>query len=311
MSEPGIGIVPELYRRRPNNPRSNGSRTLPEAQANRTPWSPPVGPLGELTARAYAAVAPLRASLAALEAAAAAAPAAPSFEAALRRSDVAVIAELKKKSPSKGDINASMDVTARAVEYARAGASALSVLTEPTRFGGALEDLHAVRQAIVHAAAAGTLTPLLRKDFIVDRIQLLQARAAGASAALLIARALSPGQMESLAAEARAIGLEVLLEVRDEHELERALAVGRAVIGVNNRNLETLVIDDAVSARLLPMIPKERVAVFESGVADRVGVERAAACGADAVLVGSALSVSADGAAAVRSLIGVPRQPRG
>jgi indole-3-glycerol phosphate synthase len=117
--------------------------------------------------------------------------------------------------------------------------------------------------------------------------------------------------MESLAAEARAMGLEVLLEVRDEQELARALTVDFAVIGVNNRNLETLVIDDAVSAHLLPMIPKERVAVFESGVADRAGVERAAACGADAVLVGSMLSASADGAAAVRALIGVSRRARG
>lgn len=280
---------------------------MPEAQAKLAPWSPPVGPLGELTARAYAAVASVRGELAELEAAAAGAPVVPGFEAALRRSDVAVIAELKKKSPSKGEINASLDVGARAVEYVGAGAAALSVLTEPTRFGGSLDDLRAVRQAVESAAVA----PLLRKDFIVDRIQLLQARAAGASAALLIVRALGPGHMESLAAEARAIGLEVLLEVRDEQELARALTVDYAVIGVNNRNLETLVIDDAVSARLLPMIPKERVAVFESGVADRAGVERAAACGADAVLVGSMLSASADGAAAVRALIGVPRQPRG
>lgn len=280
---------------------------MPEAQAEFAPWSFPVGPLGELTARSLAAVEAVRGDLAALEAAAQAAPAVPGFESALRRADVAVIAELKKKSPSKGDINAGLDVTARAVEYVRAGASALSVLTEPTRFGGALDDLRAVRAAL----GGGVDAPLLRKDFIVDRIQLLQARVAGASAALLIARALAPGRMEALALEARAIGLEVLLEVRDESELARALTVERAVIGVNNRNLETLVIDDAVSAQLLPMIPKERVAVFESGVTDRAGVERAAACGAEAVLVGSALSASADGSAAVRALTGVPRRPRG
>jgi indole-3-glycerol phosphate synthase len=280
---------------------------LPEAQADFAPWSFPVGPLGELTTRAHAAVEAARGDLAALEAAVAVAPSVPGFAAALRRPDIAVIAELKKKSPSKGDINAGLDVNARAAEYIGAGASALSVLTEPTRFGGSLEDLRAVRAALAGALNA----PLLRKDFIVDRIQLLQARAAGASAALLIARALAPGRLEALAREARAIGLEVLLEVRDEDELSRALTVEHAVIGVNNRNLETLVIDDAVSARLLPRIPRERLAVFESGVTDRAGVERAARCGADAVLVGSALSASADGAAAVRALVGVPRQPRG
>ncbi len=280
---------------------------MPEAQAELAPWSPPVGPLGELTARAYAAVEAARGDEAALERAVAGVPAVPGFEAALRRPDVAVIAELKKKSPSKGEINAGMDVSARAAEYVGAGASALSVLTEPTRFGGSLDDLRAVRATL----RPPTDAPLLRKDFIVDRLQLLQARVAGASAALLIVRALGPGRLEALAAEARAIGLEVLLEVRDERELARALTVEHAVIGVNNRNLETLVIDDAVSARLLPMVPADRVAVFESGVADRDGVLRAAACGADAVLVGSALSASADGAAAVRALVGVPRRPRG
>ena len=284
---------------------------MTEAQAKRTPWRPPVGPLGALTARAYAAVDLLRPSAAALEAAAAAAPVPTGFADALRRPEVAVIAELKKQSPSKGAINADMDVTARALDYVHAGASALSVLTESTRFGGSLDDLHAVRQAMLRATRPIGGAPLLRKDFIVDRLQLLQARAAGASAALLIARALRPGQMEALASDARAIGLEVLLEVRDEDELERALSVEPAVVGVNNRNLETLVIDDAVSARLLPMIPRGRVAVFESGIADRGGVERAAACGADAVLVGSVLSAASDGAAAVRALIGVPRQPRG
>ena len=239
----------------------------------------------------------------ALEKSAAASPLPPSFSAALRRADVRVIAELKRRSPSKGDLNLSMDLGARAVDYIAGGAAALSVLTEPTRFGGSLQDLETV-----HRAAT---VPLLRKDFIVDVLQLLQARSAGASAVLLIARALHPDRFAALAAEAQALALDVLLEVRNEDELERALRVPHGIIGVNNRNLETLAIDDAVSERLLPLIPDDRIAVYESGIADRTGVERAAALGANAVLVGSALSAASNPMAAVAALTGVIRAPRG
>jgi indole-3-glycerol phosphate synthase len=266
-------------------------------------WTFPQGPLGELTAAAERRAQALAEGAGDLERAARSAGPVPSFADALRGDTVAVIAELKRRSPSKGTINEALDVPARAVEYAAAGAAALSILTEPTRFGGSLDDLRAARSV--------ARVPLLRKDFIVSRLQLLEARAAGASAVLLIARALPPARRTALANEARALGLDVLLEVRDERELEQALDVARAVIGINNRNLETLVMDDAVSARLLPLVPSGRTAVYESGVTSRADVERAAALGADAVLVGSALSSSANGGAAVSALVGVARRTRG
>ena len=292
--------------RRPNNTRSNGTRTVPEAQPISQltdSWSFPKGPLGELTAAAELRAHALHEHAAALERAAGEAQAVASFADALRSGPVAVIAELKRRSPSKGSINEGLDVSARAAEYAAAGASALSVLTEPVRFGGSMDDLRTVRAAV--------RIPLLRKDFIVDRLQLLEARAAGASAVLLIARALPRAVRFRLAEDARVLGLDVLLEVRDEQELNDALYVEHAVIGINNRNLETLQIDDSVSARLLPLVPGDRTAVYESGVSGRSDVERAAALGADAVLVGSSLSSSENGASAVSNLMGVKRRPRG
>ena len=280
---------------------------MPEAQGTTAldnGWSFPVGPLGELTAAAELRVHALASATETLERDARTAPACASFADALARGrSVAVIAELKRRSPSKGSINETLDVRARATDYAEAGAAALSVLTEPVRFGGSLDDLRSV-----HAAVN---LPLLRKDFIVSRLQLLEARAAGASAVLLIARALPPERRATLAAEAFDLGLDVLLEVRSEAELDLALRVERAVIGINNRNLETLVIDDAVSARLLPLVPPHRIVVYESGVTSRRDVERAAALGADAVLVGSSLSSAGDGGAAVALLAGVPRHSRG
>lgn len=226
-----------------------------------------------------------------------------SFAAALERPDVAVIAEIKRRSPSKGVLDAALDAGARAAEYATGGAAALSILTEPSEFGGSLDDLAAARSAVA--------IPLLRKDFIVDEVQLLEARLAGASAVLLIARALRADRFFTLAAAAKSIGLDVLLEVRDEAELERALGVPDGVIGVNNRNLETLAIDDRVSERLLRLVPPGRTAVYESGVQDVEGVRRAAALGADAVLVGSALSIATSPVDAVRRLTAVPRSARG
>ena len=266
-------------------------------------WTAPQGPLGELTAAAELRARALAPMAGDLERAVRDAGPVRSFTLALRTGTVAVIAELKRRSPSKGSINEALDVSARASAYAAAGAAALSVLTEPVRFGGSLDDLRAA-----HVAAA---LPLLRKDFIVSRLQLLEARAAGASAVLLIARALPPSRRASLAADARALGLDVLLEVRDQRELDHALRVDQAVIGINNRNLETLVLDDRLSERLLPLVPAGRTAVYESGVRDRAGVERAGALGADAVLVGSSLSASPEGGEAVSKLVGVPRRARG
>jgi indole-3-glycerol phosphate synthase len=265
-------------------------------------WSPPGGTLGQLVSETRRRVDELKRRRRELEAGAAGqAPAVP-FAAALRRPDVAVIAELKRRSPSRGDINLELSAARQAAAYEAGGAAAISVLTEPRHFGGSGEDLVAAR------GAAGV--PLLKKDFHVDAIQLLEARALGASAVLLIARALDPSALADLVAQAAALGLEALIEVRREAELERALSTDAPVIGVNTRDLETLAMDFALCERLLPLIPAERVAVAESGVTSRADVARAAACGADAVLVGSALSAAADAAAAVRALTGVVRGSR-
>lgn len=264
---------------------------------------PPVGTLGELTRESADRAVKAMPGLAALEDAVARMPGAPPFRAALAGESVAVIAEIKRRSPSNGVINDELDAATRATAYWSGGAAALSVLTEPTRFGGSLDDLRAVR-AVVDI-------PLLRKDFITHRVQILEARAAGAAAVLLIARALSPEMLPRLAADAAAVGLDVLIEIRDADELARALDVPDAVIGVNNRNLETLVIDAAVGARMIPVVPSGRITVYESGVRGARDVERAAALGADAVLVGSVLSGARDGEAAVRAMATVPRRRRG
>ncbi len=266
-------------------------------------WSPPGGVLGELVAgarrRAELLVA---AGPAAREVLRAGFPDPGSFGSALRRPTVGIIAELKRRSPSKGAINEALEAGGRAAEYEAGGAVALSILTEPERFGGSLADLTAARRSVA--------IPVLRKDFIVHREQLHEARAAGACAVLLIARALAPSHAAELADEAGSLGLDVLFEVRDETELARGIAIRGCAIGVNTRNLETLEIHPEVGAQLLPHIPTDRVAVYESGVSSRADVERAAGLGADAVLVGSVLSSQVDGAAAVRALTGVPRVPR-
>jgi indole-3-glycerol phosphate synthase len=227
----------------------------------------------------------------------------PSFRAALARPDVAIIAEVKRRSPSKGAINERIVAEEHAARYAAGGAAAISVLTEPTRFGGDLADLSAVSSAV--------RLPVLRKDFICREVQLLEARLGGAAAVLLIARGLRPRRIGELAAIAQEVGLDVLVEVRDEHELDLALRVPDGVVGVNARDLETLRIEPQVVERLIPLVPAGRLAVHESGIVTVDDVIRAAEHGADAVLVGSAVSAAIDGAAAVRTLVGVPRRSRG
>ena len=227
----------------------------------------------------------------------------PSLRSALRQPGVSLLAEVKRRSPTKGAIAEGLDAVAQARAYAEGGAAGVSILTEHAHFGGSVEDLLGVRSAVP--------LPILKKDFHVAPIQLVEARALGASAALLIVRALPPHQLADMMRIGRALGLELLVEVRDEVELERALAEGATIIGVNNRNLETLIIDPATSDRLIPGIPPHVVAIAESGVKTRADVERYAAVGADAVLVGSSLSASADPAAATRALVGVPRRHRG
>jgi indole-3-glycerol phosphate synthase len=270
-------------------------------QASRA-WTPPTGTLGGILAEARERVDLLRAREKALWASAESAAVRPSLSAALRGSTVAVIAEVKRRSPSKGWINSTISSDEQARAYERGGAAAISVLTEPLHFGGSNDDLTQAR------AAAGL--PTIKKDFHIDPVQLVEARALGASAVLLIARALSPHEVERMMVAAGELGLEVLLEVRDDDELGLALSLNAPIIGVNSRNLETLEVDPGAADRLLQRIPSDRLVVAESGVRGRADVERVAARGADAVLVGSAISAAGDPAAAVRSLVGVSRGTR-
>jgi indole-3-glycerol phosphate synthase len=223
---------------------------------------------------------------------------------AIRRANgsVGVIAEVKRWSPSAGAIRAVLDAVAHARAYAAGDAVAISVLTEEAHFGGSLEDLSRVVEAVE--------LPVLRKDFILDELQLLEARAAGAAAVLVIARILTPARLRDLTREARRLGLGVLLEVHTTAELNAALAVEGATVGVNSRDLDSFAVDLATAERLLPLVPPEVVAVAESGIETRSDVERMAAAGADHVLVGTALARLAEPGPAVRALGGVPRRQR-
>jgi indole-3-glycerol phosphate synthase len=274
------------------------SRRSTEAQAFSV-WTPPSGTLGELTDEARARAATLRKTFSEIEAAARNAGAVPSLRAALSSNDVGVIAEVKRSSPSKGAINEALDLGEQVSHYQAGGAAAISILTEQTRFGGSNDDLVQARRYVA--------LPLLKKDFHVDVVQIYEARALGAAAALVIARALEPSALGELVSAGADCGLEILVEVRDERELARAIAAKAALIGVNNRNLETLEIDPDTCARMLPLIPANVIAIAESGIASPADVERLAAYGADAVLVGSVLSASNNPEAAVRALTGVPR----
>ena len=213
---------------------------------------------------------------------------------AFREPGVSVIAEVKRRSPSKGDLAGIPDPAALAVAYAEGGAAAISVLTEQRRFGGSVDDLRAVRAAVD--------TPLLRKDFIVEGYQLLEARAAGADMALLIVAALADHDLRRLHDQASELGMAVLVEVHDEPETERAIALGAELIGVNARNLKTLDVDEATFAKLAPLVPADRLLVAESGISGPADVTRYAAEGARVVLVGEALVRDGDPAGAVRAL---------
>jgi indole-3-glycerol phosphate synthase len=213
---------------------------------------------------------------------------------AFRAPGVSVIAEVKRASPSRGALAEIADPAALAAEYAAGGAAAISVLTEQRRFGGSLDDLRAVRAAVD--------TPLLRKDFIVEEYQLLEARAAGADLALLIVAALDDDDLGRLHDRARELGLTVLVEVHDEPETERALDLGAELIGVNARNLRTLDVDDATFGKLAPLVPEDRVLVAESGITGPADVTAYVAQGARVVLVGEALVRDGDPEAAVRAM---------
>jgi len=218
------------------------------------------------------------------------------FSEALIQEGISLIAEMKRASPSKGPIRPDATVTDIVRAYEAAGASACSVLTEPHWFGGSLDDL-------VEARAACDL-PLLRKDFIVDPYQLAEARLAGADAVLLIVAALDPADLTSLQDQAGEIGLDCLVEVHDEGELETALECGAEIIGVNNRNLQTLDVDPDTALRLLVDAPAGSIVVAESGITSNPDVQRLEEAGVDAILVGEALMREDDPAAAVHALLG-------
>jgi indole-3-glycerol phosphate synthase len=239
-----------------------------------------------------------RESAAALEARAGnGSPRGPVFEQALAMTGrVNVIAECKRRSPSKGVLAANYDAPSIARLYEQGGAAAISVLTEPTFFDGSLEHLSAVRGAVA--------VPLLRKDFIVDEYQLFEARANGADAVLLIVAALEQTELVRLQKRAWELGLATLVEVHDEEELTRAIDSGARVIGVNNRNLRTLQVDIDGSYRLAGQIPKGVVGVSESGLSSRADLARLASAGYRAFLIGERFMTDPDPAAALRKLLG-------
>jgi indole-3-glycerol phosphate synthase len=225
----------------------------------------------------------------------AAAPEPRGFARALRnREEVAIIAEIKRASPALGPLDLDLNAGRLAAAYAEGGAAAISVLTEPDGFGGSLEDLEAARPAGL---------PLLRKDFVVDPWQVLEARAVGADAVLLIVKAVG-GEVGSLLAACRAVGLDALVEVASEDELTTAVAAGADLIGVNHRDLDSFDVDPERTAKLAPLLPSDCTLVGLSGVSTRAQVEELGALGIDAVVVGESLVTAPDPAAKVRALLG-------
>jgi indole-3-glycerol phosphate synthase len=223
-------------------------------------------------------------------------PPARPFEEALRAAPPpALIAEVKRASPSAGAIAPDADPRALALAYEAAGAVAISVLTEPRHFQGSLADLQAVRSSVG--------IPVLRKDFNVHPVQLIEARAGGADAALLIVAAVSEDELTALLTTAQDLGIGTLVEAHSDEDLERAIASGARVIGVNARDLETLDVDVPAALDRLRRVPEDRVAVLESGVAVRADVDAAVDAGASAILVGEALMRADDPARAARKLL--------
>lgn len=244
-----------------------------------------------------------REPLAALAARAAARPLVPGgFHAALRQTDrFNVIAECKRRSPSKGVLRPAYDPVAIATGYERAGAAAISVLTEATFFDGALDHLEAVRAAVQ--------VPILRKDFIVCEYQLHEARAVGANAALLIVSALTPGALRRLHEQATAVGLDVLVEIHSADELQVAIDAGARIIGVNNRNLRTLTVDVQLSETLMPRMPKDVIAVSESGLRTPDDLQRLQRSGFGAFLIGERFMTQADPGAGLAALLAGAGRP--
>ena len=217
------------------------------------------------------------------------------FAAALRGDSIRLIAEVKKASPSKGVLSANLDPEKLADTYARCGAAAISVLTESQYFQGRLEDLEAVRHKLPDM-------PLLRKDFILKPYQVFESRASGADALLLIVTILNDTGLEELLSLSYALGMQCLVEVHNEDELERALACDSKVIGINNRNLKTMTVDINVTRKLRPLIPSGRIVVSESGIKKRSDIQRLKEWRVDAVLIGEALVTADDVTAKIKEL---------
>jgi len=220
------------------------------------------------------------------------------FAEALRGDRIRLIAEVKKASPSKGVIRADFDPVAIAKTYADNGASAISVLTEVKHFQGSISYLPEIR-----AALGNKKVPLLRKDFLTDPYQIYESRANGADALLLIAAILSPEKLKGLLELSHRLGMNCLVEVHDEDEVEIALESGARIIGINNRDLSTFETDLNTTQRLRPLIPQDRIVVSESGIKDRKDMERLRGWGVDAVLVGESLMASSNIAAKMKELL--------
>jgi len=219
------------------------------------------------------------------------------FKEALARPGLSLIAEFKRRSPSSGEISASAAVADQVGAYERGGAAALSILTDEAHFGGSLEDLRAARAACE--------LPLIRKDFIVDTYQLYEAAVGGADAVLLIVRALDDRALRSMQEEARAIGLDCLVEVHDAGELEQALELGANLVGINNRDLDSGTVDASTVYELRPSVPPGTTVVAESGMSTREELAALEREGVDAVLIGGALMRAADPEAKARELTGI------
>jgi indole-3-glycerol phosphate synthase len=268
----------------------------------------PTSPASPFLARAVAdarAASERRAAgvpLAELRARAAALPPARPFRAALSGRGTALVAEVKRRSPAKGELRPDLDPAALAAAYRRGGAAALSVLTEPVHFGGSPEDLRAARAAVD--------LPVLRKDFVTVPYQVWEARAWEADAVLLIVAALSEALLADLLAEAATAGLDALVEVHSEEEAAVAATAGAGLVGVNARNLATLRVDQGRLAQVAHALPPGATVVAESGIASRADVLAAEAAGAHAVLVGESLVRSDDPAATLAGLLGRPADDR-
>jgi len=271
-------------------PETQGSGSLP-------------GILAEIVHTKRLELEALRARAAEVQAAATDFPAPRDFHAALSAPEhVSLIAECKRRSPGAGSIRPQLDPVELTAGYERAGAAALSVLTDREYFGGSTDDLSSVR--------AAAEIPALRKDFTLDPLHVLEARAAGADAVLLIVRILTDAELDLLHREATALGMGVLVEVHDRRELERALSIGAGIVGINNRDLATFTTDLETTVRLLADVPDDVVVVSESGIRDRADVVRLGDAGVDAILVGESLLKADDPASAAEAMVSVARRGR-